>query len=347
MWSCLYLVARCTLGIYDDHLRFTNASKCTPLALASGRAAFSTKDVSLLVPTIDTPDDFVECIKSWLANSPREVIIVTVTRDLQRLNELLALAGLRVSSNAGVPISVITVPRPGRREQMVVALRKATGKIVAWVDDDTYWPSDKVLPHLLAGFEDHRVGGAGGKQSAFVPPERRDANVITPSEVASIRAINSFVTLNAAEYARAGVVWCLAGRTLLARAAAVQTDDFCHALTHETWMGQKINTGDDGFVTHYLLRHGWRLAFQSAPEAEVLTRVEPAAGSFVKQLVRWRRSGYRSFLALVLDWPGFSRVYAEYPRFALSVVRYLLKPVSVVVHTVAWIHAFWVHPKFA
>lgn len=139
----------------------------TPIPLASDKPAFSNRDVSILIATINTPDDFAECIRLWLANTPKEVIIVTIPRDVQRVSELLAQV---TSGKEGgppcepVPISVFTVPRPGVREQMTLAIRKATGRIIALCDDDTYWPSNKVLPYLLAGFEDPKVGAVGGNQ---------------------------------------------------------------------------------------------------------------------------------------------------------------------------------------
>lgn len=115
------------------------------------------------MPTINTPDAFTECMRLWLANEPKEIIIVTVPRDLPRLNELLDPL-LQASSPPEVPISVFTVPQPGRRAQMSLALRKAAGKVVVYVDDDTYWPSNKVLPSLLAGLEDPAVGGVTSRQ---------------------------------------------------------------------------------------------------------------------------------------------------------------------------------------
>ncbi|KAJ1333162.1 N-acetylglucosaminyltransferase [Microdochium nivale] len=344
MWSSAYLAARCALGIFERNAAKRNKVECVPLPLATGKPTFSTRDVSILIPTINTPKDFTECMKLWLANEPREIIIVTVPRDLQHVKELLRVVDLERYPH--VPVSVLTVPRPGRREQMSLAIKHATGRIVAYVDDDTYWPSSKVLPYLLAGFEDPGVGGVGGKQSAFVPATRRAAGVITASEVASIRALSGSASANADSYAKEGVVWCLPGRTLLARAEGLPIDDFCHALTHEYWGSKQINTGDDGFITHYLMKRGWKLAFQSAPESEVLTLVEPAE-NFIKQLVRWRRSGFRTYLTLVLHDPGLWTLYSWYPGFSKLVLRFLLRPITTVVHSVAWAHAFYSHPKFA
>lgn len=92
---------------------------------------------------------------------------------------------------------------------------------------------------------------------------------------------------------------------------------------------------------------GWKLAFQSAPEAEVVTRVEPSGGGLIGQLVRWRRSGFRHFLTLMLYSPGFWAVHAAYPLFARSIARFLLRPVTTAVHTAAWAHAFWTSPRVA
>lgn len=45
-----------------------------------------------------------------------------------------------------------------------MGIRLARGKIIALVDDDAFWPATTVLPFLLAGLEDPKVGGVQGKQ---------------------------------------------------------------------------------------------------------------------------------------------------------------------------------------
>ena len=146
------------MGIYERHRNSQTKNQCAPIPLPE-KPTISTRDVSILIPTINTPDAFTECMRLWLANEPKEIIIVTIPRDLQRVKELLAPVG-----DTSTPISVFTVPKPGRRAQMSLALDKATGSIITYVDDDTYWPTNKVLPHLLAGFHDPAVGGVMGRQ---------------------------------------------------------------------------------------------------------------------------------------------------------------------------------------
>lgn len=45
-----------------------------------------------------------------------------------------------------------------------MGIRLARGKIIALVDDDAFWPATTVLPYLLAGLENAKVGGVQGKQ---------------------------------------------------------------------------------------------------------------------------------------------------------------------------------------
>lgn len=45
-----------------------------------------------------------------------------------------------------------------------MGIRLARGNIIALVDDDAFWPATTVLPYLLAGLEDPKVGAVQGKQ---------------------------------------------------------------------------------------------------------------------------------------------------------------------------------------
>lgn len=179
-----------------------------------------------------------------------------------------------------------------------------------------------------------------------------------------MRALASSSDSNETAFVADGTVWCLTGRTMVVRAEALQPqhlqpqhikngnnedddeNDFCHALTHETWAGKPINTGDDGFVTHWLLNRGWRITFQSAPEAEVLTLVEDAP-NFARQLVRWRRSGFRTHSRLILHEPGFWALRRVYPGFAVKCARFLVRPLSTLILFSAWVDAIWRSPHVA
>lgn len=145
---------------YDAVLTKRRMKKYNP-PVPLEKPTFSTNTVSILIVTIDTPDDFTNTLRTCLASQPKEIIVVTIPRDLARV-ETLAFPVLNEATN--VPITILTVPKPGRRTQMALATREATGDILCFVDDDTVWPSNEVLPYLLAGFENPKVGGVVGRQ---------------------------------------------------------------------------------------------------------------------------------------------------------------------------------------
>ncbi|RYP79600.1 hypothetical protein DL770_006601 [Monosporascus sp. CRB-9-2] len=323
-------------GIYDRSLSRAHGKQYKTIDLPKN-PTYTTQDVSILVPTINTPEEFTQCLLKWAANKPKEILIVTTTRDFDNVNRLVQPVLQEVQT--ATIIQIYTVSEPGRREQMKLALEKATGSIVAFVDDDTIWPTEKVLPFLIAGFEDPEVGGVAGKQRqalhAFIPAERQDPNTVTPWEVAAMRFLSSYNHGTAAQYAADGGVFCLVGRTMLARAKAVQNPEFLHALTNEFWRGKKINTGDDSFMTRWLHTRGWKFRIQDAPEAEVLTIVERDA-TFVKQLVRWRRSGFQGFVRRLTYEPGFFEIYKKQPYFARKLLQALFGPLIILIHLWAW-----------
>lgn len=125
------------------------------------KPTFPTESVSILIVTIDTPDDFPNTLRTCLASRPKEIIVVTIPRDLARVE---TLASPVIDEANGLPITILTVPKAGRRTQMACAAREATGDILCFVDDDTVWPTNKVLPYLLAGFENPNVAGVVGRQ---------------------------------------------------------------------------------------------------------------------------------------------------------------------------------------
>ncbi|RYO92283.1 hypothetical protein DL766_001774 [Monosporascus sp. MC13-8B] len=67
-----------------------------------------------------------------------------------------------------------------------------------------------------------------------------------------MRLLNGYNHGTAAQYAADGGIFCLVGRTMLARVKAVQNPELLDTLTSEFWRGKNINTSDDGFLTRWL-----------------------------------------------------------------------------------------------
>ncbi|KLU82440.1 hypothetical protein MAPG_01512 [Magnaporthiopsis poae ATCC 64411] len=147
------------------------------------------RDVSVVVPTIDTPDSFVHSLASWLAADPLEIIIVTTPEHVVHVQSLISSVKATVSADLAARVSLHLVDAANKRRQMAKGAHEARGRIVCFADDDVIWPSPRFLKSILACFEDPRVGGAGGGQRPHLPEDRRNAAVITPWEVAAVRRL--------------------------------------------------------------------------------------------------------------------------------------------------------------
>ncbi|KAF5684978.1 beta-lactamase-like 1 [Fusarium denticulatum] len=298
------------------------------------KPTFPTDSVSILILTIDTPDEFTNTLHSCLTSQPKEIIVVTITRDLARVK---SLASPVLEKAGNVPISILTVPKPGRRTQMALAVREATGDILCFVDDDTVWPSNNVLPYLLAGFENPTVGGV---------VERQNPDALTPWEVAAIRKLSSNNEKQMLLHASGGGIWCLVGRTMLLRTAAVKSGTFLDDLKNEIFGGGLLQTGEDSFITRWLRRNGWELFHQDAREAEVFTEVK-GDSTYVGQLIRWRRNGFQAFINQLFIDPGFRRIYKRDAYFARKLAEEFGRPLITLIHLVGWGLAIMNSPRIA
>ncbi|KAF7350635.1 Glycosyltransferase family 2 [Mycena sanguinolenta] len=274
------------------------AAKCEPIPLPQ-KPTLHSSDISIIVTTINTPDSFTSALRTWVAAKPKEIIIVTIQRDEARVRALLAPAPGEAND---VEIIVRLAPRANKRVQMDVGIEAARGSVVAFVDDCVFWQQPAaILPSLLAPFEDYAVGGVVGRQSAHIAPERRDPSVVTAAERVS-------PLTGAAGASRAG-------RALI-RTAILKDADFRWALTNDMWMGNALNTGDDSFITRWMIKRGHKMSIQDAPEAEISKVVMRDTKVYAKQTIRWQRTSLQTCTSLVLIDPGFRALWRQYPYLA-------------------------------
>ena len=113
------------------------------------------RDVTILVPTIDSGDEIVLALKSWLKSDPFEIIFVTIPSAQQALLDLAK----KVDPDGRI-IKVITIKKPNKRNQMIAGINHCSTPIIIFADDDVLWPA-KMGEWILAPFEDKQVGGVG------------------------------------------------------------------------------------------------------------------------------------------------------------------------------------------
>ncbi|KAH8164497.1 hypothetical protein CIB48_g3757 [Xylaria polymorpha] len=312
---------------------------------------FNASDVSVIVPTINwDPATLSRAMVSWLSNGPLEIIIVTV--DNQRPQALRFIESdqpiqAAIAANPNTEVIVSSISHPNKRFQLVEGIREAKGRIIALADDDVLW-SQGTLLNLLAPFQKPEVGLVGGPIESYVPEDRKDASVISAYEVAALRNRSKRRGGNKAFFVNDGSTnFTVSGATMLLRAVIVKEPDFQNAFMFETFAGVRQNSGDDAFITRWVLfqhlqrdrlwRHQWRLGMQLTPEATVSTTLITDR-RFVEQMKRWMRTGLRFRLTCLFSDPGLSNFWRTTPYMARKMAEGLYNPIL----NILWYVAFFI-----
>ncbi|KAF9947193.1 hypothetical protein BGZ72_010797 [Mortierella alpina] len=269
-------------------------------------------DVTIIVPTIDAGEEFKEAAHSWLVNNPKEIIIITETKMKDALQEL-------ANSVDPTRIRVLTVPKANKRLQMVEGIRNTTSEIIVFADDDAIW-APTTLEYILACFEDPNMGGVGTSQTV-----KSVGRYQTVWEVlAGFRLTIRNIEIAASTHIDGGVC-CLSGRTAAYRTCILQDPQFQYEFTHDFWLGKyPLNSGDDKFLTRWMVYHGWNTYIQVCKEAELLSTFKNN-WRFVKQVLRWTRNTWRSdFRSMFTE----RRIWSRHPYVAFTMVDKIFNPIT-------------------
>ncbi|MEZ0494660.1 glycosyltransferase [Kineococcus sp. TBRC 1896] len=239
---------------------------------------------SVVVPVYREDARVLErCLRTWLRDSPTEVILVVDDRDTEVLEHLARLDLPRVR--------VIPFRHSGKRGALGVGIRAATSEVLVFADSDTEWRPG-LLDAVQMPFVDPRVGGVGTRQHVHLPGSdlcRRVAYWLLNTR---------YLDYVPAASIRGGVP-CLSGRTAAYRRSAVVP--VVGALEEEMFLGRRCVAGDDGRLTWLVLASGFRTVHQDTAEADSMFPDDWKA--FVRQRVRWSRNSYRCYLtAIVQGW---------------------------------------------
>jgi hyaluronan synthase len=261
--------------------------------------------VSVVVPSYrEDPVILLECLDTWLAQNPMEVIIVPDVEDTEVQRRLAAIADPRVR--------VLVFEHRGKRSALGVGIRAARGELVVLVDSDTRWTAG-LLDAVQMPFIDPTVGGVGTQQNVY----QRTTSVWR-------RMADWLVNLRYYDYVpamgRAGAVACLSGRTAAYRRAAVLP--VLENLENEFFLGRRCVAGDDGRLTWLVLASGYRTVHQSS--ARAVSMFPSSFRAFVKQRVRWSRNSYRCYLTAM--WKGW--LWRAPLVTKITVLQFLLTPLT-------------------
>ncbi|RUS13276.1 glycosyltransferase family 2 protein [Endogone sp. FLAS-F59071] len=271
-------------------------------------------DVTIIVPTIDAGEEFKIAARSWMACNPKEIIIITEEKMRGPLQEL-------ADSVNPEKIRVLTVSRANKRLQMTAGINATTTEIIVFADDDAIWKPTFLL-YVLACFEDLKMGGVGTCQTV---------HAVAPSGYQTVwEVLAGFrLTIRNIEVAASthidGGVCCISGRTAAYRTLILKDPAFQYGFTNDLWMGKyPLNSGDDKFLTRWMVSHGWNTYIQVCPEAELYSTFKNN-WRFIKQVLRWTRNTWRSdFRSLFTE----RYIWFRHPYVAFTMVDKCFNPLT-------------------
>ncbi|KAI1264178.1 hypothetical protein F5Y18DRAFT_417874 [Xylariaceae sp. FL1019] len=324
---------------------------------------YDSRSVSIIVPTIDWGETFPTAILSWLATAPRELIIVTSAREEAAARAVVDSEPIQdAATTAKTPIQILTIAEPNKREQLIIGINASSGEVLALVDDDTYWPANNVfISQVTAPFHDNDIALVGTPVESYVPTERQHPDVITPYEVAALRSRSRRRGGNKAFFAADGSTnFTVSGATMFLRADVLRDPEFQREFTEETFMGVRLHTGDDSFITKWVLfQHVMRapredgephrrlkLYMQLLPETTVLTGVATDS-KYIRQMQRWLRTGLRFRLACLFMNPGLRSFRRESPYMCRKMYEGLANPVLNLLWYAAFFNTLQTQPLLA
>lgn len=215
--------------------------------------------------------------------------------------------------------------KSGKRNALNQGLTKVKYEITLLVDSDAVL-SVGAVKQILKAFSKNNVGLVQGR--TFIKNDSKSKFSILMGKLT--------------ENSRDVVCRALSPHLIVAdgRFQAIKTDVFkqiAPKCVSDTFLGRKMLTGDDRQRTRLVHKLGFESIYQSM--ATCTTIAQPTFKLFIKQQLRWMRSGYIYFMKDLVEWNIPSKLYAvksiHYylgPMFFVAAVvgdLFFLPPISV------------------
>jgi hyaluronan synthase len=238
--------------------------------------------VSVLVPIFQEEiEDLERNLRSVLAaTSSGDEVLAIFDERYDRIGEL-KLKDPRLRS--------LLAP-PGKRPAIAEGIRKAANPVILVTASDTQLMRDTIT-EIVKPFDDPEIGGVCGNVAVW---DDRGIGAKCYKWAMSLRNLMVYPSLS-----RSGSVHVLNGECYAMRhELAVQ---FLDEFLNQRFMGKKFDSGDDGWMTTLLLRHGHKTVFQST--AVAVTEAPRKLRDYVRQQIRWNRNSTRRTLhAITKKW---------------------------------------------
>ena len=228
-------------------------------------------NVSVIIPEYgEDLNIFERCLASVARNNPDEIIVVH-DDGRKEVAELAERYGAKVYSFP---------KRVGKRRALVQGWIMASGEIIVHVDSDVAL-HDGAIREIVKPFDDEEVVGVQGKNlvnrthSWFA---WRLSKLIELNRDLNNKALNGHLVVVDGRFNAWRRNWLLKHKT---------------QFLGERFLGLPCEIGDDRFLTARANAEGYKTVYQETAVAE--TASPTTYIKFVKQQLRWRRSGYKAF----------------------------------------------------
>jgi glycosyltransferase involved in cell wall biosynthesis len=265
---------------------------------------FTPSDVTVVVPVYQPPPSFKANMASLIQNGPAKIFIVADITCERKIHDIVDT----LNCDHGL-IEIIPEPRPGKRAALSMGLMAVQTRLTCFVDDDCQWCSDDFLKQLIKPFNNRTIGAVGSKQimrpSEKAPKEEGGDPIFRRAKIleimADFRLSVRYIDLMATTAVDRGAS-CVSGRTMCFRTEAIAEDAFHSAFLNETLLGIHLLSGDDKFLTRYVINKGYKTYHQLQPKCVLTTTFESRPKKHLSQLVRWSRNTWRSdIIALFIE----------------------------------------------
>lgn len=174
----------------------------------------------------------------------------------------------------------------GKRHAQGWAFQQSNADVFFTVDSDSYvYPN--ALYELMRTFSDNNVYASTGHINA----RNRDENFLT--RLIDIRYDNAFRVERAAQSMTGNILTCSGPLSIYRREVVIPNLD---RYLNQTFLGVKVNIGDDRCLTNYANFLG-KTKYQSTARCD--TDVPTSLKIFTKQQIRWNKSFFRETLIAV------------------------------------------------
>ncbi len=247
----------------------------------------SNEDVTIVVAVYQPPDGFFNTIKSIYDNKPAKILIVADITCVTDVSEICKEFDPQI-------VEILPEEKPGKRAALVSGIKASRTKITCLVDDDIIW-CPTVIENMIIPFQHPNIGGVGIRQNAFIRTRFDIFDILN-----NMRLAVRYLEIKATTVIDKGCV-CISGRTACYRTSVIQQEEMYKKFMKEKFLCLSVLSGDDKFLTRYVINNGYKTYHQLLHNCELSTPFEKGERLF-KQFIRWSRNTWRSdFNALFIE----------------------------------------------